>query len=101
MSQPFQWGTVEAAQQIRTGRISAREYLRALLERIERVDPALQAWARLAGDRAAAEAARCDEEAARGSDNLMPKIVAACEAFATVGEISDRLRNVFGEYREG
>jgi aspartyl-tRNA(Asn)/glutamyl-tRNA(Gln) amidotransferase subunit A len=67
MSQPFQWGTVEAAQQIRTGRISAREYLRALLERIERVDPALQAWARLAGDRAAAEAARCDEEAARGS----------------------------------
>jgi methylmalonyl-CoA mutase N-terminal domain/subunit len=41
------------------------------------------------------------EDAARGSDNLMPKILAACEAFATVGEISDRLRNVFGEYREG
>jgi methylmalonyl-CoA mutase N-terminal domain/subunit len=41
------------------------------------------------------------EEAARGSDNLMPKIMAACEAFATVGEISDRLRKVFGEYREG
>ena len=39
------------------------------------------------------------EEAARGSDNLMPKILAACEAFATVGEISDRMRNVFGEYR--
>jgi methylmalonyl-CoA mutase N-terminal domain/subunit len=30
----------------------------------------------------------------------MPKIVAACAAMATVGEISDRLRNVFGEYRE-
>jgi methylmalonyl-CoA mutase N-terminal domain/subunit len=41
------------------------------------------------------------EESARGSDNLMPKIMAACAAFATVGEISDRLRNVFGEYREG
>ena len=41
------------------------------------------------------------ENAARGSDNLMPGIMAACEAFATVGEISDRLRNVFGEYREG
>lgn len=41
------------------------------------------------------------EAAARGSDNLMPKILAACEAMATVGEISDRLRNVFGEYREG
>src|SRR5579872_2637768 len=41
------------------------------------------------------------EETARGGDNLMPKIMAACEAFATVGEISDRLRKVFGEYREG
>ena len=36
--------------------------------------------------------------AARGSDNLMPRIVAACEARATVGEISDSLRRVFGEY---
>ena len=41
------------------------------------------------------------EGAARGSGNLIPKIMAACEAFATVGEISDRLRKVFGEYREG
>jgi methylmalonyl-CoA mutase N-terminal domain/subunit len=41
------------------------------------------------------------EQAARGSDNLMPKMLAACEAFATVGEISDRMRKVFGEYREG
>ena len=41
------------------------------------------------------------EQTARGSDNLMPRIMEACEAFATVGEISDRLRMVFGEYREG
>jgi methylmalonyl-CoA mutase, N-terminal domain len=41
------------------------------------------------------------EQAARGSGNLMPRIVDACEALATVGEISDRLRIVFGEYREG
>jgi methylmalonyl-CoA mutase, N-terminal domain len=41
------------------------------------------------------------EQAARSSDSLMPKIMASCEAFATVGEISDRLRKVFGEYREG
>jgi methylmalonyl-CoA mutase, N-terminal domain len=40
------------------------------------------------------------ESAARSSDNLMPKILEACEARATVGEISDRLRRVFGEYRE-
>jgi methylmalonyl-CoA mutase N-terminal domain/subunit len=31
---------------------------------------------------------------------LMPRILAACEVCATVGEISDRLRRVFGEYRE-
>jgi methylmalonyl-CoA mutase N-terminal domain/subunit len=38
------------------------------------------------------------ERAARGSDNLMPLVLAACEAYATVGEISGRLRQVFGEY---
>jgi methylmalonyl-CoA mutase N-terminal domain/subunit len=40
------------------------------------------------------------EQAARGSDNLMPRILDACEAYATVGEISNCLRKVFGEYRE-
>jgi methylmalonyl-CoA mutase N-terminal domain/subunit len=40
------------------------------------------------------------EQAARGGDNLMPAIFDAAGAYATVGEISDRLRGVFGEYRE-
>jgi methylmalonyl-CoA mutase N-terminal domain/subunit len=39
-------------------------------------------------------------EAARERHNLVPPIVAAVEAGATVGEISDALRQVFGEYRE-
>ena len=38
--------------------------------------------------------------AARGTDNLVPPIIAAVEARATVGEIADTLRAVFGEYRE-
>jgi methylmalonyl-CoA mutase N-terminal domain/subunit len=41
------------------------------------------------------------ERAARDGSNLMPLIVDAADAYATVGEISDRLRAVFGEYREG
>jgi methylmalonyl-CoA mutase N-terminal domain/subunit len=40
------------------------------------------------------------EQAARSADNLMPHILACAEAYATVGEISDRLRGVFGEYTE-
>lgn len=40
------------------------------------------------------------EAAARDGANLMPRILAAAAAFATVGEISDGLRRVFGEYRE-
>ncbi len=40
------------------------------------------------------------EQAARGTANLMPAILAAADAFATVGEISDTMRSVFGEYRE-
>jgi methylmalonyl-CoA mutase N-terminal domain/subunit len=38
--------------------------------------------------------------AAQGADNLMPAILQAVEAAATVGEISDCLRDVFGVYRE-
>ena len=33
-------------------------------------------------------------------ENLLPAILAAVEAYATVGEISDALRRVFGEYQE-
>src|SRR5687768_3502981 len=38
--------------------------------------------------------------AATSADNLVPPIIAAVEARATVGEIADTLRSVFGEYRE-
>src|SRR5580698_2212282 len=40
------------------------------------------------------------ESAARSTENLMPRILAAAEAHATVGEISDALRRVFGEYHD-
>ena len=40
------------------------------------------------------------ENAARSGANLMPHIIAAIEAYATVGEISDAMRRVFGEYKE-
>jgi methylmalonyl-CoA mutase N-terminal domain/subunit len=52
-------------------------------------------------DGAAVEAAllRVDE-AARTEANLMPPILAAVESYATLGEIADRLRAVFGSHRE-
>ncbi|HEV2348778.1 MAG TPA: methylmalonyl-CoA mutase family protein [Terriglobia bacterium] len=39
-------------------------------------------------------------EVARSSQNLMPAILDAVKAYATVGEISDTLRKVFGEFKE-
>jgi methylmalonyl-CoA mutase N-terminal domain/subunit len=73
-----------------------------------RIDPALEARqvARVqgmrasrdhAGWRAALDAVAAD---ARGRDNLVPPIIRAVEARATVGEISDAMREVFGEHRE-
>jgi methylmalonyl-CoA mutase N-terminal domain/subunit len=47
-----------------------------------------------------AEALRAVEDAARGGNNLMPHILHAVESYATVGEIADVMRKVFGEYRE-
>jgi methylmalonyl-CoA mutase N-terminal domain/subunit len=40
------------------------------------------------------------EDAAKSGENLMPRILTAVEAYATVGEISDAMRRVFGEYKE-
>jgi len=39
------------------------------------------------------------EQAARDGSNLVTPIVAAVEAHATLGEIADALRGVFGEYQ--
>jgi methylmalonyl-CoA mutase N-terminal domain/subunit len=40
------------------------------------------------------------KKAAQGTDNVAPPILEAVKAYATLGEISDTLREVFGEYRE-
>jgi methylmalonyl-CoA mutase N-terminal domain/subunit len=71
-----------------------------------RVDPALeeQQVARLRKfrsdrDNAAASRALSDlKRAAQGSENLVPKIVAAVKARATLGEIANSMREIFGEY---
>ena len=75
---------------------------------IQRIDEALEAKqvARVRALRAQRDAAPCKaalqavEDAARSGENLMPRILAAVEACATVGEISDAMRRVFGEYQE-
>ena len=40
------------------------------------------------------------ESAAKATVNLLPPILSAVESYATLGEISDRLRRAFGEYKE-
>jgi methylmalonyl-CoA mutase N-terminal domain/subunit len=65
-------------------------------EQIERVG-ALRA--RRDGPRANAAVADV-ESRARSGENLMPAILTAVEAHATVGEISDAMRRVFGEHQE-
>jgi len=39
------------------------------------------------------------EAAAKNGTNLMPFVIAAVENYATLGEIADCLRSVFGEYK--
>jgi methylmalonyl-CoA mutase N-terminal domain/subunit len=73
-----------------------------------RIDPEIERTqiARLNSLRARRDSAKSEsaleevERRARGAENLMPAILAAVEAYATVGEISDALRRAFGEYRE-
>ncbi len=61
---------------------------------------ALAAFRERRDAKAVAEALEGVEAAARTEANLMPGILAAVEAGATLGEISDRMRAVFGAFRE-
>jgi methylmalonyl-CoA mutase N-terminal domain/subunit len=73
-----------------------------------RIDPQIERAQveRLARLRARRDSARVKstlqvvEETARTDQNLMPVVLEAVKAYATVGEISDALRRVFGEYQE-
>jgi methylmalonyl-CoA mutase N-terminal domain/subunit len=74
---------------------------------LHRLDPSLEALqvARLARLRTARDAASARRAldavgaAARGTANLLPPILAAIKARATLGEVADTLRAAFGEYR--
>ncbi len=75
---------------------------------IMRVDPAIEEAQigrvralRERRDAAVTEAALAAlEEAARRTENILPRILTCVESYTTVGEISHRLRRVWGEYRE-
>ena len=98
---------IEAADRIVVGvnRFTDDEAVRPPLQRI---DPALEREqvARLQALRASRDelawATALDrlEAVARGSENVVPAMIEAVKAKATLGEISDRLRDVWGEHRE-
>jgi methylmalonyl-CoA mutase N-terminal domain/subunit len=75
---------------------------------ILRIDPALEREqvARLQALRARRDPAACQgalaglAERARSGENIVPAVIDAVLAWATVGEIAGTLRNVFGEHRE-
>lgn len=70
-------------------------------ERIEREQVARLQAVRSKRDNQLAENALAEiESAALGTENLVPSILSAVEAYVTVGEISNTLRKVWGEYRE-
>ncbi len=75
---------------------------------LHKLDPAVeqQRAERLAAFRARRDQAQTGaalgelERAARGTENVVPRILAAVKANATLGEIADRMRKVFGEHSE-
>ncbi len=98
--------SVESKDQVVVGvnQFTVKENLE--LERLA-VDPSIEAGQRerLARLRAQRDQQRVSEvlsrleSAARGSENLMPLLIESVEAYATLGEICNVLRGVWGEYR--
>ena len=69
-----------------------REGERRQIERLNRVR-------RSRDNRMVKEKLQALKQAARGSDNLMPPLLEAVKAYATLGEMMDVFRDVFGEYQ--
>ncbi len=98
---------VEAAERVVVGVNRFQEELDPPVE-ILRIDPDLEkkqiaALRRLRKDRAEAdvqESLEAVRTCAEGTENLMPALIRAVQAYATIGEISDALRDVFGEFKE-
>jgi methylmalonyl-CoA mutase N-terminal domain/subunit len=98
---------VESAEQIVVG-VNKFQNEQEPEPQIQRIDPALERKQieRLKALRSRRDAKKWSqvlsqvEAAAQSGANLLPAIIAAVEAYATVGEISDALRKVFGEYQE-
>jgi len=70
-----------------------------------------EAWAQIQIDRikelkrerdsqAVGDSLKTLEKAAKDKENVMPHLVTCCKHYATVGEMANVFRDVFGEYRE-
>jgi len=66
MTAPYMLTIAAAAEQIRTRQLSPVELVRACLQRIDQLEPRLQAWVTIDRERALATAQRCEEESRRG-----------------------------------
>lgn len=66
MAELWEMTVREAAEAVTSGQVSARELVRSALDRVERLEPAVRAWARLDPQGALEEAARLDERLSRG-----------------------------------
>lgn len=98
---------IDAGQQVVVG-VNRFATEAAPMPDVLRIDPALEARqrTRVQHVRATRDDARCKaalaavRRAAESTDNLVPPIIAAVEAQATVGEIADTMRAIFGEYED-
>jgi methylmalonyl-CoA mutase N-terminal domain/subunit len=96
---------VESGRQVVVG-LNKFQQEEAPLRNFLRVEPALKAsqeakLKQLKGQRdktAVVEALARLKDCAKGTDNLMPPIMEAVKCYATLGEVCDTLRAVFGEY---
>ncbi len=91
-------GVVRAAQLIRDGEVSSRELTELYLERIERIDPEVNAFRVVLAERALAEADRADARARSDSGDrpLLGVPVAIKDDMDVAGEVTARGTDAYG-----
>jgi amidase len=91
-------GLVRQAELLRGGEVSARELAEATLRRIERLDPQLNAFRKVLGERAMADAGQADARLKAGDERpLLGVPIAIKDEMGVQGEVLANGTNAFGD----
>ena len=99
MAEPYALSVNDAAEQMRAGTLSPSDYAGALLDRIDRFEPDLQAWVTIDREAVVSDAREREDELSRGNSGIMHGIpVGLKDIFYTAGMKTTACSRIYADF---